>query len=411
MGPLNAPTILWLRRDLRVFDHPGFEAVLQSPNPRIIYSNDAPASPFQRRFLHETLQELARNIRDFGLELEYKTPAEIIKEHPERVVVTADYSPKGLLRDKQIADALGPNIMQAVDCNYAVQPGFLKTSTGGHYKVFTPFYRAWSECGWEHPNLRNAKGKAWEHWQECLEDGLNGYATQRDRPDIKGTSQISHYLSLGALHPRSLLETLQQSDHIPNEDRTAFARELAFREFYADFVYHRPESLTKDVNPKFAQFKWNDISDDFQLWKTGHTGYPIIDAGMRQLNTTGWMHNRVRMLVASFLTKDLLLPWQLGAEYFRDTLIDYDETINQHSWQWCAGTGTDASPYFRIFNPQTQGKRYDPDAIYIRKWVPELAETPADNIHKLRDLPETYPKPIVDHAEARLEALARYQAL
>ncbi|MDO4684998.1 MAG: deoxyribodipyrimidine photo-lyase [Corynebacterium sp.] len=404
-------TILWLRRDLRVFDHLALDAALQHTNVRVIYSDEPPASPFQFELLEQLLGVLKSQFHNLGLELERRPVADIVNANPKHVFVSADYTPRGLRRDKHVSVQLGTGILQAADSPYAVQPGMLKTRTGDHYKVFTPFYKAWSDCGWDTPNLERAGGSAWEHWLDFLEFRLLDYATLRDRPDLDGTSRISQYLSLGALHPRALLETLRQCDTGSPEDKTAFARELAFREFYADFVYHRPDSITENVNPKFVNFQWNEVSEDFEIWKAGITGYPIIDAGMRQLAATGWMHNRVRMLVASFLTKDLHLPWQLGADYFRNTLIDFDEAINQHSWQWCAGTGTDASPYFRIFNPQTQGQRFDPDAVYIRKWVPELADVPANDIHKLRNLPKAYPQPIVDHAAERLDALARYEAV
>ena len=310
----------------------------------VIYAADPPRSSFQNDAVNTALFEPRNALRGHGLELERRTLADIINAKPERVIVTADYTPAGLRRDKRVSEALGAGIMESLDCNYAVPPGVLRTGTGGHYKVFTPYYHAWSECGWETPNLACASGQAWA-----------------DRPDLDGTSRISHHLSVGALHPRGLLETLSDAD-APVSDRQAFARELAFREFYADFLYHRPETATANVNPKFASFRWNEATEDFECWKAGTTGYPVIDAGMRQLLATGWMHNRVRMLVASFFTKDLHLPWQLGAEYFREMLVDFDEATNQHSWQWCAGTGTDASPYFRIFNPQTQGKRFDPQA-------------------------------------------------
>lgn len=384
---------------------------MASANLRVIYAGPKPRSSFQAAARAVALNELAIELHERGLELERARPEDIVAAKPERVIVTADYTPGGLRRDKRVADELGTGVMESLDCGYAVAPGTLRTGTGGHYKVFTPFYRAWSACGWDAPNLADAGGSAWEHWLDFLQCRLEGYATQRDRPDLDGTSSISHLLALGALHPRGLLETLSQCADAPVEDREVFTRELAFREFYADFLFHRPETTDQDVNPKFANFRWDEPTVDFECWKDGTTGYPIVDAGMRQLAATGWMHNRVRMLVASFLTKDLHLPWQLGAQYFRDMLVDFDEASNQHSWQWCAGTGTDASPYFRVFNPQTQGKRFDPQAEYIRRWVPELANTPAADIHALRNLPADYPLPIVDHAEERHDALARYQEL
>ncbi|PRQ10447.1 deoxyribodipyrimidine photolyase [Corynebacterium sp. 13CS0277] len=423
------PAITWLRSDLRAHDHPALE---QADGPAV-FIRPTHASPARRALWEELLADMRHALGDRLVvepapthptrEARWAATADTLLRHAraagaEEVLVQADYTPKGLARDKTVAEILatGGVRLRALGSGYAVPPGTLRTGAGGHYKVFTPFYRAWLDCGADAPTSpapATGASRAWDHWEEFRRHRLAGYAEHRDLPAVDGTSRISAYLATGALHPRTLLASLAATDEdtAPAEDRVAFARELAFREFYADFVYHRPETLQEDVNPRFAGFTWNTPGEDLEVWKEGRTGYPIVDAGMRQLAATGWMHNRVRMLVASFLTKDLHLPWQVGAGHFRELLVDYDPAINQHSWQWCAGTGTDASPYFRIFNPLTQGKKFDPDATYITRWVPELAGVPAADIHSLRNLPAAYPRPMVDHAEERRVALARYEAV
>ncbi|APT83768.1 hypothetical protein CAQU_00190 [Corynebacterium aquilae DSM 44791] len=413
-----------MRNDLRAFDHPALE--ISRAGRTAIYIHPTHASPARRALLDQTVKELRGQLDltvvDAPTEDEvadrWATTAKILRDFArakgaDTITVSADFTPRGLARDKVVAQTLAADgiTLTAIGTAYAVPPGTLLTGKGENYKVFTPFYNAWSACGADAPSSRPQDCSAWRHWESFRTERLEGYKDNRDIPAIDGTSRISAYLAIGALHPRSLLASLADTpDAVASaEDRTAFARELAFREFYADFVYHRPETTREDVNPRFAAFRWNTPGDDLEVWKQGMTGFPIVDAGMRQLKETGWMHNRVRMLVASFLTKDLHLPWQVGAQHFKNLLVDYDPAINQHSWQWCAGTGTDASPYFRIFNPMTQGKKFDPDATYIKRWVPELSHTPAADIHALRNLPAAYPRPMVDHAEERTVALARYE--
>jgi deoxyribodipyrimidine photo-lyase len=303
--------------------------------------------------------------------------------------------------------------------------------------VFTPFRRAWQAHGWAAPSdvpevrwhgrdrlaslpvpagfsayIEPPVGEvaALARWADVL-PALHGYRAERDRPDHDGTSRLSTALRWGTVHPRTLLADLQPGD--PGHD--TFASELAWREFYADVLFRRPETAWENLNPKLNAMPVDADADArrrFERWAAGTTGYPFVDAGMRQLLGTGWMHNRVRMVVASFLVKDLHLPWQWGARHFLRLLGDGDLASNNHGWQWCAGTGTDAAPYFRVFNPTAQAKRFDPDGDYVRRWVPELGAIDGAAVHEPgHRRPDDYPAPMVDHAVERAEALARYRSV
>ncbi len=252
---------------------------------------------------------------------------------------------------------------------------------------------------------------AYTRWEAFLAHGLDAYGADRDRPDLDATSQLSPYLKLGVVHPRTLLADLAVR-HGPGVER--FVTELAWREFYAYVLHHHPDSLWRDLRPELAQLAYDDVPDLVQAWRDGRTGVPLVDAGMRQLLATGWMHNRVRMVAASFLIKHLHTRWQVGAQHFLDHLIDADLASNQHGWQWVAGTGTDAAPYYRVFNPVLQGERFDPDASYIHRWIPELGALTAHEAHHPWTVSAErrggYPDPIVDLDEERKVALARHQA-
>ncbi len=236
-------------------------------------------------------------------------------------------------------------------------------------------------------------------WLQFLQDAVAGYDRHRDRPDLDATSRLSVHLKWGEIHPRSILADL---GGLTSRGAAAFRKELAWREFYADVLFHQPETARDYLRPEFARMSYDEPGDQLDAWREGRTGYPIVDAGMRQLRATGWMHNRVRMIVASFLVKDLHLEWQHGARHFLHWLVDGDLASNQHGWQWTAGSGTDAAPYFRVFNPVSQGKKFDPQGDYIRRWVPELRD--ALDPHLPVD-------PIVDHAEERREALDRWERI
>ena len=352
--------------------------------------------------------------------------------------VSADFGPFGTRRDEAVAAALSDIPLVATGSPYLVSPGRVTKDDGSPYKVFTPFFRRWREVGWRAPAQSDTATVGWidpagigalpprvqapnpgvaldfpageaaatRRWKEFLAEGVTNYATDRDRPDKPGTSRMSAHLKYGTIHPRTMAADLDS--HATGGG--AYVRELAFRDFYAAVLHQWPRSAWHNFNPSFDAIEVDtgpEAQAGFQAWQQGRTGYPIVDAGMRQLAETGFMHNRVRMIVASFLVKDLHLPWQWGARWFLDQLVDADIASNQHGWQWAAGTGTDAAPYFRVFNPITQGEKFDPDGDYVRRWVPELADTA--EVHKLKaGRPGGYPEPIVDHGAERAEALRRY---
>jgi deoxyribodipyrimidine photo-lyase len=324
---------------------------------------------------------------------------------------------------------------------YAVDPGTIVTREDHPYKVFTPFYRAWKDIGCDAP-IPQPRSVRWV--EELRDDGIpqapataavlpsageaaaqrrldafvagsaSEYGVERDRPDLDSTSRLSPYLKWGCLHPRQVLARLGSS-----AGDESFRSELAWREFYADVLFDRPDTVRLAYRGQMGSMRLDTgtMADErFDAWRLGRTGYPLVDAGMRQLLAEGWMHNRVRMVVASFLVKDLHIDWTRGARHFMEHLVDGDVASNQHGWQWVAGTGTDAAPYFRVFNPVSQSKRFDPDGAYIRRWVPELADLDRRRIHEpwlaapdLFGQGEPYADPIVDHAVERQEALARYE--
>lgn len=344
------------------------------------------------------------------------------------VHVSEDFSPFGRRRDAAVAEALGEIPLESVGSPYLVSPGRITKSDGDPYKVFTPYFRQWRDHGWRKPastaaedlnalepgdirrsgriripaapvklDLPAGEEAARERWSEFVADDLDDYESGRNRPDLDVSSRMSAYLKFGNIHPRTMAADLD----FRNPSAAAYLRELAFRDFYADVLYHWPESAWHNWNRGFDDI---DLDTDkqayarFDAWRAGRTGFPIVDAGMRQLAAIGFMHNRVRMITASFLVKDLHLPWWWGARWFLDQLVDGDMASNQHGWQWAAGTGTDAAPYFRVFNPTTQADEFDPDGEYIRRWIPEYGT-------------DDYPQPIVDHKAEREEALRRYRAL
>ena len=437
------PALLWFRRDLRLHDLPAALDAAKADggggevlacyvlDPRLHTTSGAR----RLRYLHDALQDL-RDGLDGRLLVTTGRPEQRIPDIAKRIEATSvhvseDFTPFGMRRDEAVREALakvGDGVpLEASGSPYLVSPGRVTKDDGSAYKVFTPFFRAWKEHGWRAPAKTGPKTASWidpasvdgvrnediedvdvdidvtagetgarKAWKAFVADRLDDYADDRNRPDVDGISRMSAHLKFGAIHPRTMAADLGRG-----KGAQAYLRELCFRDFYANVVREWPRSTWWNFNSAFDAMEVDDdaaAKKRFETWKAGKTGYPIVDAGMRQLSQSGWMHNRVRMITASFLVKDLHLPWQWGARWFLDQLVDGDMANNQHGWQWAAGTGTDASPFFRVFNPITQGDKFDPDGAYVRQWVPEYGT-------------DDYPEPMVDHKTERAEALRRYEQI
>jgi deoxyribodipyrimidine photo-lyase len=442
-------SVLWFRRDLRLADNEALcvAAALGEVVPlfvldaRFLTTSGAP----RLTFLFRNLRALNESMGG-ALVVRTGNPEEVVAQvcresGAERVVCAKDFAPYGMQRDTLVASKLVTEGIdfQQVGSSYAVEPGVVRKGDGTPYAVFTPFSKIWIQHGWPAPfaepvvkwhgapevssevipqdppcnAVLPAAGEeaAWNVWEKFRDTALDLYSETRNNPDIAGTSMLSPYLRFGVLHSRSLLAELNET-----KAHAVFRSELGWREFYADVLFHQPRTVRENLQRKMDSIVVDTderAHQRFAMWCEGKTGYPIVDAGMKQLLATGWMHNRVRMIVASFLVKDLHLPWQWGAKFFMKHLVDGDIASNQHGWQWTAGTGTDASPYFRIFNPISQGEKFDPNGSYVRAWIPELAEVPNDVVHApwLAGLLNPYLAPIVDHAAERQESLIRYKQL
>lgn len=434
-----SPSVLWFRRDLRLSDHPALLAASDEGDgvvvplfvidPRLW---DRAGDP-RRAYLAASLRALDDSLGGH-LVVRYGDPADVVPAVADEaaagsVHVSADFAPYGHRRDDSVAQALGDVPLRILGSPYAVAPGRVQNQQGEPYKVFTPFLKAWIAHGWRDPvsaptdiTWHQVEGQgvphaectadlpeageqaALERWEGFLDD-LADYPEDRDRPDRAGTSRMSHHLHFGEVHPRTLLADLGArlgQDAAWDDGARKYRAELGWREFHADVLAHRPRAVAEPLRSEFAEMEWDEPGEQYDAWRAGRTGFPIVDAGMRELLATGYMHNRVRMIVGSFLVKDLHLDWRLGARHFMQHLVDGDLASNQLNWQWVAGCGSDAAPYFRVFNPLTQGKKFDPEATYIRRWVPELRD--AEDPHAPMD-------PIVDHAEARRETLERWERI
>ncbi len=443
-------SVLWFRRDLRLADNPALAAAVAGADqvvplfvldPRLTMRAGSPRLAFLYRNLAEL--DVATGHR---LVIRTGDPAEVVpavarEVEADAVYSAADYGPYGVQRDDQVGMALGWAGVGVhwLGSPYAVAPGELESVDGSAYRVFGPYLRAWLARGWLAPLPRPARltwasgvdgeplpaepavsaelppaGENAAHLrlEGFVANQLEGYAERRNQPAKDATSRLSAYLKFGVLHPRQVLARLGE-----DPDSEALRTELAWREFFAHLLYSSPETAREPMRPEYAALRVDtgpDADDRFAAWAEGRTGYPIVDAGMRQLAGEAWLPNRIRMTVASFLVKDLHLDWRRGAALFLDRLVDGDLASNAHNWQWVTGSGTDAAPFYRVFNPSLQGRKLDPDGRYIRRWVPDLAGVPDEFVHEpwhAPSPPADYPLPIVDHLVERADALDRYQAV
>lgn len=474
-----APVILWFREDLRLTDNPALDWAVSSGHPVVcLYIRETgeaaprPLGGASQWWLDKSLRSLSESLAAVGSSLVLRTgrPAEILKDIISQtgagaVAWNRRYGQPDRDGDGALKDGLKAG---GVDCRsfngrLLVEPWELKTGNGGWYKVFTPFWKALQSnyhCparlpapkkivspsidtelldDWGlHPRRPDWSGGLKESWApgeagaiarlEAFLDGpVSRYGASRNRPDLEdSTSGLSPHLRFGEISPVTIWrETFARIERGACDEASArvFLSEIAWREFSYTLLYFNPDLATGNYNPSFDHMPWEKDTRGLKAWQWGMTGYPVVDAGMRQLWHTGWMHNRVRMIVASFLTKHLLIPWQAGEEWFWDTLVDADPAANPASWQWTAGSGADAAPYFRIFNPITQGQKFDETGDYVRRWCPELSRLPLKYLHAPFEadtavldkagvkLGVTYPKPIIDHRLGRERALGAYQTL
>jgi deoxyribodipyrimidine photo-lyase len=439
--------IIWFRRDLRIGDHPALlEAIKNSDEIVPLFILDKKqideAGAKLLAYMGQSLRALDESLGN-KLHIIEGDQVEVLKDliaryNVKEVHISDEYERYGAARDARVEAAGIPLVRTGSP--YAVKPGrVVKPSDATPYRVYTPFYRAWRTHGYREPVaapkeikaptppaeyrkfpdfpfpdgvqiIEAGEAAALRRFKEFKKKGLDSYDENRNFASIDGTSKMSTYLKFGEIHPRTLLSGLDET-----KAQDTFRKEIAWREFYADVLFNNPDTDTEYYAPRFKEMRYDKPGKQFQLWCEGKTGYPFVDAAMRQLLVEGWMHNRTRMVVASFLVKDLHLEWQLGERFFAEHLVDYDVASNAHGWQWTAGTGTDASPYYRVFNPIEQGRRFDENGDYIRKYVPELAHLSAAEIHEpwlfLDGYSHGYAERVVDHAVERIESLERLKEI
>lgn len=462
--------IVWFRQDLRLTENPAFITACSNHQfviPLYIYDEKTSIlGEAQAWWLHHSLTSLKDSLAHLGLNfiLRNGEPLEIILELVKKMSVSAIYwnrcyEPAAILRDKTIKATLLDQGLEVESFNGSLlqEPWTVRNKNGDYFKVFTPYWKYCRQILKIEPALRlehsptgiemqsdrledwkllptiNWAAQFSEHWMpgengaqqklhKFVEHNLTGYKKNRDFPIKNATSRLSPHLHFGEISPRTILRAIELAKLNPTCDLSSaehFLSELGWREFSVYLLYHYPTLPHENFRREFNAFPWHNEERLLALWQRGLTGYPIIDAGMRELWATGYMHNRVRMICASFLTKGLLIDWRLGADWFLDTLVDADLANNSASWQWVAGCGADAAPYFRIFNPVLQSQKFDEDGSYIRRWVPELSQINSPSIHAPWESPNSnqfysntnYPPPIINHHEARARALMNYQTL
>ncbi len=464
MTPLDRPVIWWVRRDFRLADNPALGAAVDEGSAVLpLFVSDpvlrGGAGRGRGAWLTAAVADLDRRLHasgGLGLTVLEGRPEDVVPRlarvvDAATVHVSADFGPYGHRRDARVSSALAADgrTLRATGSPYAVAPGTLRNGSGTPFQVFSPFHRAWLDRGvhspapavepgtvrWVAAPVRlpvedpdpdlvplvgeEAARRWWQEWLHRSAEGPADYQRLHDAPAADATAHISVALRWGHLHPRTVLADLSDLGAAGRgEGPAAFARQVAWRDFYADVLWHRPDATSRPVQARFSAFRRDEPGTSetaaarLTAWQEGRTGYPLVDAGMRQLRAEGWMHNRVRLVTGSFLVKDLHLPWEDGARWFMEHLRDGDVASNQLNWQWVAGCGNDPAPFYRVFNPTLQAEKFDPDGAYVRRYVPELADVAREHVHEPwlapGGPPAGYPSPIVDHKVERLEALARY---
>jgi deoxyribodipyrimidine photo-lyase len=435
--------IWWIRRDLRLTDNPALHSALQAVSVLPVFILDpafSSASPRRKNFLHEGLHALDRNLRQRNSYLVTRngSPLEVLRSllaetNASTIFAEEDFTPYARRRDAEIARGLP---LQLIHGQTVHHPEFVKKADGKPYTVYTPYSKAWKSLLSEihllpapshistragirteplppftvSPGFPAGEAEALRRLDQFTSSPMYQYTDLRNRMDLDGTSSLSPYFRFGMLSLRQAVYAAKRSNVLtfqPSNSRGAetWLNELIWREFYIQILYHFPHVAKTAFNPALANIPWRNEASEFEAWKRGETGVPVVDAAMRQLLFTGWMHNRARMIVASYLVKDLLIDWRWGEAWFMENLLDGDIAANNGGWQWTAGTGTDAAPYFRIFNPVLQSMKFDPNGDYIRKWMPELRGLDAKDIHapwekgiKVKGYPE---RPIVERDKER----------